>query len=64
VSQNDYGINYLWNTFITIAGIAGVTNIVRAVKNKNKDREIELYKKKYRNYQRIIHDTYRKDKLG
>jgi len=58
VSQNDYGINYLWNTFITIAGAAGVVNIVRVFKNKNKDREIELLKKKCRNYQRMINDGY------
>ena len=56
MSQNDYGVNYLWNTFVTVAGMAGVTNIVRVFKNKNKDREVELLKKKCKQYQKMINN--------
>ena len=67
--QGNDGINNFWTLFITISGIAGIINIVRAFKRPTwddmdrKDREIGILKKKIHNYQRIINGPNRKNKL-
>lgn len=63
------GINSLWGIFITVSGIAGVINIAKAFQrptwedmNKKED-EIEILKKRVKNYQDIINGPDRKNKL-
>ena len=67
--QDNDGIGSFWNLFITISGIAGIVNIVKAFKRptweeyEQKEKEIYILKKRISNYQRIINGTHRKNKL-
>lgn len=57
--END-GINSFWNIFLTVSGVAGIINIVRAFRRptwtefEKKDREINILKKKIKHYQKLI----------
>lgn len=58
--KDNEGINSFWNVFLTIAGVAGIVNIVRAFKRpswselEKKEREIDILKKKVQHYQKLI----------
>lgn len=52
-----------WYLFITVAGISGIINIVKAFKRptwaefEKKDREIDILRKKVKHYQKMINDS-------
>lgn len=63
-------INSLWGAFITVSGIAGIINIIKAFKRPTwdemdkKDIQVYILKKRIKHYQDIINGTIKRDELG